>query len=94
MSNNDEERTIKVRYRVDGDEGQIIFSDTGGGISSQLLPHKIFDAYVTTKGENGSGIGLYICKNIIEDNMGGHISASNDEQGAVFVITLPLSRFS
>ncbi|XOB65853.1 ATP-binding protein [Deferribacteres bacterium DY0037] len=94
VSNNDEERTIKVRYRVDGDEGQIIFSDTGGGISSQLLPHKIFDAYVTTKGENGSGIGLYICKNIIEDNMGGHISASNDEQGAVFIITLPLSRFS
>jgi len=61
--------------------------DNGGGLDIQILP-KIFDPYFTTK-ESGTGIGLYMSKMIME-NMGGEITARNEESGAVFSITLPL----
>ncbi|MBF0554825.1 MAG: HAMP domain-containing histidine kinase, partial [Nitrospirae bacterium] len=47
----------------------------------------IFQPYYTTK-EKGTGIGLYMVKVIITDNMGGNISVSNTNQGAEFIIEL------
>ncbi|MCD8493465.1 MAG: ATP-binding protein [Geovibrio sp.] len=50
----------------------------------------IFDPYFTTKEQGkGSGVGLYMCRTVIETNMSGKISARNEEDGAVFTITLP-----
>ena len=70
-------------------EGQILISviDTGPG-----LPHgkadQIFDAFFTTKPE-GSGMGLAICKSIVESH-GGRIWATvNEGRGAIFHFTLP-----
>jgi len=63
--------------------------DTGGGISEELLPEKLFESYFTTKGEGGTGIGLSMAKTIIEQYMEGSISASNIEGGAEFIIKLP-----
>lgn len=63
--------------------------DNGGGIADNVID-KVFEAYVTTKGEGGTGIGLYMSKAIIENKMNGKISASNIEGGARFVIELPL----
>ncbi|MBV5335366.1 MAG: HAMP domain-containing histidine kinase, partial [Sulfuricurvum sp.] len=52
---------------------------------------KIFEPYFTTKDETkGSGVGLYISRAIIKTKMGGEITASNVENGALFTITLPL----
>ena len=60
--------------------------DSGPGIPAEL-EGRLFDSFVTTK-PNGLGIGLAICRSIIEAH-GGRISAANGENGACFAFTLP-----
>ena len=67
----------------------IRIKDNGGGIPVDVLPN-IFDYYFSTKGEEGTGIGLHLARMIIEGNMKGSISAYNDGKGAVFEIKIPL----
>lgn len=83
---------ISVAIENDGKTGTIRIRDNGGGIPETLLPKKLFEPYETTKGEQGTGIGLYISKTIVESHMGGAISVQNIEDGAEFKIVLPLAR--
>ena len=64
--------------------------DTGIGIPAYMLP-KLFSKFVT-KSEKGTGLGLYICKGIIEAR-GGKIWAENnkDTKGATFSFSLHLA---
>lgn len=64
----------------------LLFKDNAGGIADSILP-RLFQPYNTTK-EEGTGIGLYMSKNIIEKNMNGTITASNETEGAVFKIVI------
>jgi len=62
--------------------------DNGGGISDTHID-SIFEPYFTTKKiANGSGIGLYIARNIIQERMSGEIKAENISDGACFTIIL------
>lgn len=64
-------------------------SDNGGGVSKEQLPH-IFDPFFTTKEPTGgSGTGLYMSKQIIEQSMEGSINATNENDGLVVTIVLP-----
>lgn len=70
--------------------GVLTVDDNAGGIPQDILP-KIFDPYFTTK-EQGSGIGLYMSKMIIEKNMNGRVAAVNAEEGARLTISVPLQK--
>jgi C4-dicarboxylate-specific signal transduction histidine kinase len=62
--------------------------DNGGGIPDAIID-KIYDPYFTTKEEGkGTGIGLYMTKIIVENNMLGTLRAFNDDEGANFVIEI------
>ena len=69
----------------------ISIEDNAGGIPVDILP-KIFDPYFTTKHKSqGTGLGLYISKNIIEKSFLGKLSAKTVDNKAIFDIELPLN---
>jgi signal transduction histidine kinase len=77
-----------IRIEVGSSDGNalITLADDGGGIPRDIID-RIFEPYFTTK-TDGTGIGLYMSKVIIENHMGGKLRAVNNETGAVFVIEL------
>ena len=62
--------------------------DNGGGIKVEPI-EKIFEPFFTYQKINGSGLGLFMSKLIIQNNMNGKLEASNSENGAFFKITIP-----
>jgi len=63
----------------------ITISDNAGGISEEIM-ERIFDPYFTTRGSEGTGIGLFISKTIVERHMQGTLTVRNTERGAEFRI--------
>lgn len=81
-----EEKTIYIKSEKFNDQIVLSIEDNAGGIKEELLP-KIFEPYITTKHQSvGTGLGLYISKNIIQNSMGGDISVKNTKNGAKFTI--------
>ncbi|MBB5020868.1 PAS domain S-box protein [Desulfurispira natronophila] len=82
---------ITIRLENSEDHCELLIADSGGGIPEEII-ESIFEPYMTTKGEQGTGIGLYMSRVIIEKHMGGSLKVSNEKEGASFVISLPLHR--
>jgi signal transduction histidine kinase len=80
---------ITIIGNEDSAELTIKISDTGKGIDNEII-NRLFDKFVS-RSEQGTGLGLFISKNIIEAH-GGRIIGFNNENGtgATFVIVLPL----
>lgn len=82
--------TVSVDVNDNNDELIVTVKDSGEGIHSDIIP-RLFTKFAT-KSNTGTGLGLYISKNIVEAH-GGRIWAENnqDGEGASFTFTLPLS---
>lgn len=88
-SRNTTPRWIGLRLGVTDENWiELDIEDTGGGIPEDQLP-RVFDPYFTTKGEQGTGIGLSIARSILESSFMGTVHASNREHGACMHIRLP-----
>ncbi|MEA3553270.1 MAG: HAMP domain-containing sensor histidine kinase [Campylobacterota bacterium] len=99
VSNNIKDRYVNISYNESKETNTIYIHDNAGGIPDDIL-EKIFDPYFTTKHQSqGTGIGLYMSKDIIEKHMNGKLSVKNTPIsfnhkqyiGACFKIELPKS---
>jgi signal transduction histidine kinase len=93
-----EEKLIFITSKKEDNFAKISIKDSGGGIKEDIM-EKIFEPYFTTKHQTqGTGIGLYMTKEIIEKHMNGVIEVHNvsysysnrDYNGAEFIIKIPL----
>jgi signal transduction histidine kinase len=96
-----EEKLIYIVIKKVDNNAQIVMLDNGGGIPQKVLP-KVFEPYYTTKYKSaGTGVGLYMSKQIIEKHMLGNITCKNvkhklgtDElyDCAKFIINIPINQ--
>jgi signal transduction histidine kinase len=85
--------SLKSNDKNNNKEIIVSIKDNGQGIDPEILP-RLFSKFAT-KSYSGTGLGLFICKSIVEAH-GGSIWAENnsDGKGATFSFTLPLSKIS
>lgn len=80
------ERVLRVSVHRDAESIRTEISDCGGGLEH---PDRIFEPFFTTK-EHGMGMGLAICRSIIESHGGKLWAEKNESPGATFIFTLPI----
>ncbi|MGE4462407.1 MAG: ATP-binding protein [Arcobacter sp.] len=88
LEKNIENPLISISFNQNKKEQKIFIEDNAGGIDENIIS-KIFNPYFSTKNKkNGSGLGLYICKNILEKDNLGDIFVENKKNGVLFTIII------
>ncbi|HWA86910.1 MAG TPA: HAMP domain-containing sensor histidine kinase [Opitutus sp.] len=82
---------ITLRFAIEDGELVIAVQDEGKGIAPEIAA-SLFKPFVTHGKEHGTGLGLMICKKIVEDHNGRIWATSEPGQGATFRFTLPLGK--
>ncbi len=86
----DVKKIIKIEIRGYDNRVSIVITDSAGGVEEDMI-ERIFEPYFSTKEKkNGSGLGLYMSKTIIEKHLQGTIKAYNYGKGISLEIVLPL----
>lgn len=87
---------LRLRMRMRGHEGPrrlaLTIADTGSGIPAELLP-MIFEPFVTTKGETGTGLGLWVIQELAKKNgwtIAMRSSTREGRRGTVFCLGMPV----
>lgn len=88
-SKNIEDGQIRVNVYTQEDELIIEVCDNALGVDESIID-KIFEPYYSTKSKNGTGLGLYMSKKIVQESLGGKLSVKNVDKGACFIISLKI----
>jgi signal transduction histidine kinase len=90
VNKGEEVRIININIEKAGGQAIVNIKDAGTGIDSEIMP-RLFQKFAS-KSFQGTGLGLYICKSIVETH-GGKIWAENnsDGKGATFSFSLPIA---
>jgi C4-dicarboxylate-specific signal transduction histidine kinase len=87
-----DDRPREIEIRIARDEGTLVrvsIRDSGVGLEADSA-EKLFDAFYTTK-QDGMGIGLSVCRSIIENHRGRLWAVANDGPGATFAFLIPVA---
>lgn len=85
-----------IQFRIESNQNEVLlyFQDNGGGISAENLPH-LFEPYFTTNpASEGTGLGLYMSRLIVESFEGGQVTIANQGAGAEVKISLSISNLA
>jgi len=82
------ERVITISSQKLGNRVQIIIEDRAGGIEHGVMK-QLFEPYFSTKEKNGTGLGLYMSKMILEKQFNGSISVESTDGRTSFIIEIP-----
>ena len=86
VAHNVDDALISIHAFAEEGTTVVTIGDNGGGIPDAII-NKLFEPYFTTKGpDKGTGIGLFMSKTIIEENMEGHLTVRNSGSEAEFRI--------
>ncbi|GAB4312383.1 MAG: hypothetical protein Kow0059_02880 [Candidatus Sumerlaeia bacterium] len=88
----DREGVVRIRTDLDEHNRRVVVevSDNGRGIPPEVLP-RIFELFYTTKGSEGTGLGLAVTKKIIEEHFGDISVQTKLGEGTTFRVTLPFA---
>jgi two-component system sensor histidine kinase HydH len=81
--------TLTIRVEASDGGVRMSFADTGVGIPADRL-EKIFEPFVSYKGEQGAGLGLAICRKVVKEHGGSLEVTSEVGVGSTFVVSLPV----
>jgi len=79
---------IEMDVNIEDDHLIVDISDNAGGIDKKNLS-KLFEPYFSTKGKNGTGLGLYMSQMIVQKQFGGELSVKTSTDGSTFTINIP-----
>ena len=79
----------KIKINVSKKDNSVIITieDNAGGIEESNIDN-IFNQFFSDKEKQSTGVGLYLCKHIVEKKMNGAIKVQNENQGVKFTIKL------
>ena len=85
-----EDKLINIEIYEEDNYVVTTICDNGGGIADDVITH-IFEPYFTTKEKkNGTGLGLYMSKVIVEEHLQGSLDVYNSNEGACFKVSVPI----
>lgn len=91
ISNKIQNPKIVINISEEDENITVTIADNAGGIPPEVIDN-IGNLYFTTKNSGGTGLGMYMSKNIVEKHLDGVLKWENREDGACFIIILPKER--
>ena len=84
-----EEGVITIEVEAQKDQVEILYTDNGKGLNKEAQM-KIFEPFYTTKrGFGGTGLGMHLVYNLVNQTLHGSIQLQQASQGCAFMITIP-----